>query len=75
MKVGMQRRSSLEVAHQATVDLRDGQGIEHELHLARQQVKSSRKRRAATASGGSVRVLDHELRTLQVFFVIDLGAN
>ena len=37
--------------------------------------KSGRERRATAASGGGVRVLDHKLRTLQVFFVIDLGTN
>src|SRR6185295_9435759 len=36
---------------------------------------SSRETRSAAAGAGSVRILDHELRTLEVFLVIDLGAD
>src|SRR6218665_2027400 len=37
--------------------------------------RSCRKARTAAAGGGRVRVLDDELRALQVFLVVDLGAD
>src|SRR5262245_630780 len=37
--------------------------------------RSGRKRRAAAAGGGGIGILDDELRTLDAFRVIDLGAH
>src|SRR6218665_3520966 len=37
--------------------------------------RSCRKARTAAAGGGRVRVLDDELRALQAFLVVDLGAD
>src|SRR5689334_2447592 len=36
---------------------------------------SGREARSAAAGAGGVRVLDHELGALQVFLVVDLGAD
>ena len=52
-----------------------GSNLPHLTPWARQGRASGRERGAATAGGRGVRVLDHKLGALQVFFVVNLGSH